>query len=109
MPLQEDIIAAVFECPFLTLLDAAAFFYQWSVATTDRHKLTVVSHRGQEEFQVAVMGYKNSPPYAQRQIDNILRPFRTFARAYVDDIVVFSRTLQDHEEHLRRILQLCKG
>ena len=65
IPLQSDITAAVQGCRYISTTDAASFFYQWAVARNDRHKLTVVSHRGQEQFQVAVMGYKNSPPYVQ--------------------------------------------
>lgn len=53
-----------------------------------RHRLAVVSHRGQEIFNVAIMGYRNSPAYVQRRIDTILRPCRSYARAYVDDIVM---------------------
>lgn len=52
------------------------------------------------------MGYKNSPPYVQRQIDNMLREFRDFVRAYIDDIVVFSRTLEKHVNHLHQIFDL---
>ena len=40
--------------------------------------------------------HRESFRYVQRQIDHILREFRKFARAYVDDIVVFSRSLEDH-------------
>lgn len=36
-----------------------------------RHKLTVVSHRRQESFNVAVMGYEDSPAYVQRQIGRL--------------------------------------
>lgn len=34
---------------------------------------TVVTHRGQEIFQVPIMGYINSVAYVQQEIDNILR------------------------------------
>lgn len=51
------------------------------------------------------MEYKNLPPYAQQQIDRILRSSRAFARAYVDDIVVFSRSLQEHLTHLETVFQ----
>ncbi len=48
----------------------------------------------------------NSPPYVQRQMDRILRPFRAFARGYMDDIVVFSHSLEDHLTHLGRVFAL---
>ena len=102
MPLQSDITAAVAGCRFISTVDMASFFYQWLVKRSDRHKLTVVSHRGQEHFNVAAMGFKNSPPYVQRQIERILRKQGCwkFARAFVDDVVIFSKSLEEHLEHL---------
>ena len=55
------------------------------------------------------MGYKGSPPYIQRQTDTILRPLRAFARAFVDDIVIFSHTLAEHLQHLRQLFLLLRS
>ena len=106
LPLQSELIGFVRGCGWISVVDCASFFYQWRVHPKDRHKLTVITHRGQETFDVAVMGYKNSPAYVQRQIDRVLRPYREFARAYVDDVVIFSKTLQDHVSHLRKVFKL---
>ena len=106
MPLQTDITAAVADCPYISTMDATSYFHQWPVRQDHRSRITVVSHRGQEQYNVAPMGYKNSPPYVQRQTDNLLRPFRGFARAFIDDIVVFSKNLDDHLRHLGEILYL---
>ena len=38
-------------------------------------------------------------------IDRILRPFRHFCRAYVDDIVIFSATLEEHIQHLTLVFR----
>ena len=106
LPLQADLIGCVKDCLYISVIDCASFFYQWRVHPDDRHKLTVITHRGQESFNVAVMGYKNSPAYVQRQIDRLLRALRKFARAYVDDVVVFSKTLEEHVDHLRQVFAL---
>ena len=108
LPLQSEIIVAVRDCIYISVIDCSAFFYQWRVHPSDRHKLTVVSHRGQESFNVAVMGFKNSPAYVQRQIDRLLRLHRQYARAYVDDIVVFSKTKEEHETHLRAVFSVLR-
>lgn len=50
LPLQSDIIALAQVCPYITVVDCASFFYQWRFHPSDRHNLTVVSHRGQEHF-----------------------------------------------------------
>lgn len=67
MPLQSGIISSVTGCPYVSVMDAAGFFQQWLVKLPDRHKLIVVSHRDSEQWNVAVMGFRNSPAYMQRQ------------------------------------------
>ncbi len=63
-------------------------------------------HWGQEHFNVAVMRFRNSPPYVQQQMNWILRIFHTFVRAYVDNIVIFLRTLKEHLQHLHQVFRL---
>lgn len=46
------------------------------------------------------MGYRNTPSYAQRTIDRILRKHRKYARAYIDDIIIFSKSLDQHIKDL---------
>lgn len=106
IPIQADIISAVRNCRYISVVDCTSFFYQWRVHPAHRHRLTVVTHRGQEYFKVAVMGYKNSVAYVQRHMDRLLWPYRGFARAYVDDMVIFSKTLTDHLMHLKAIFTM---
>lgn len=106
IPLQEEVISDLRDCTHISVLDANSFFYQWRVHTKDTYKLTVISHRGQETFLVPVMGYKNSVAYVQRQMDNILREYRAFVKAYIDDVVVRSKSMNDHIQHLRQVFTL---
>lgn len=108
LPLQADMIALIAGYPYIATVDGVAWFHQFNVQRPDRKKLTIISHRGQEESSVALMGYKGSPPYVQRQTDAILRPLRDFVRAFVDDIIVFSKTLEEHVSHLRQLFQLLR-
>ncbi len=52
------------------------------------------------------MGYKGSPPYVQCIINLILRPHKNYTRYYVDDIVIFFKTFEQHIEHLDTIFEL---
>ena len=63
LPLQSEIIANVQGCTNLAILDAVSFFYQWLLHPDHRFMFTVVTHRGQETFQVPIMGYINSVAY----------------------------------------------
>lgn len=109
LPLQSEIIALLLGYMYLSTVDAVGWFHQFFVVRQDRHKFTVISHRGQEESAVALMGYKGSPPYVQRQTDAMLRPYKDFAKAFVDDIIIFSHTLAEHLNHLRQIFELFRS
>ena len=106
LPLQLEIIANVQGCTNLAVLDAASFFYQWRLQPDHRYMFTVVTHRGQETFQVPIIGYINSVAYVQREIDNILRGVRAWARAYVDNIVCNAKSLLDFLDKLRVLFEI---
>ena len=66
-------------------------------------------YKKQKQFNVTIIKFKNSSVYVQRKIDAILRVYRAFAKAYIDDIVVFSRILKKHLNHFRQIFQLLNS
>lgn len=68
--------------------------------------MVIVSPRGLEVSNVVLMGFKNSPAFAQRFMDRKLFDHRSFVRAYIDDIVVFSDSFEDHLKHLATVLQV---
>lgn len=71
-------IATLRGCNFISAMDATSFFYHWPISPPHRERLTVDSHRGQETFNVAVMGHTNSVQYVQRWIDRLLKDCRSF-------------------------------
>ncbi|TAQ83100.1 hypothetical protein B7494_g8576 [Chlorociboria aeruginascens] len=107
LPLQSDIIAMCQGCKFISAIDATSFFYQWRVHPESRRYLSVITHRGQETFNVAIMGFKNSPAYCQRKMDSFLRGL-DFTKAYVDDVIVASRTFDQHLQHLRQVFSILQ-
>lgn len=85
MPLQTDITEAVTGYRFLSTVNATGYFHQFLVQLAHRHKLTVVSHRGQEQYNVALMGYKGSPPYVQRQTEHPSENWRLLLLLLMND------------------------
>jgi len=108
VPSQADILTAVHGAKFIFTVNCSAFFYQWRVKRAQEHWLTVASHWGQKTFKVTVMKYRNSPIYIQRMIDRILWRQRAYARAYIDDIVIFLNTLEEHLKHLHNVFATLK-
>ena len=61
----------------------------------------MVNHRGNEQWNVAVIGFGNNPVYVQKLIDGLLKLLK-FVKAYVDDVVIFNQILQKHAEHFNQ-------
>ena len=106
--LQSDIIAKIADSFYIFIIDVVDWFYQFNVQRKNRHKFTIMTHREQEKSSVTFMNYKNSFSYVQRQTDKLLRPYKTFAKTYVDDIIVHFKILRKHLKHLRTFFQMFR-
>src|SRR5258705_10129507 len=62
------------------------------------------------ESLVIPMGLTNAPATFQKFINDILRPFLDqFCTAYLDDILIYSDTLEEHKIHVRRAVEGVNG
>ena len=68
-----------------------------------------MSHKDQKQFNVAIMSYKNNFSYVQKKIDALFRIVRRFVKVYVDDIVMFNRTLKKHKTHLHEVFDILNS
>ena len=98
MSLQSDIISCLQKCKFISIMNCASFFHQWRVAKENRHKFTIIIYKKIEQWNVTIMNWKNSSVYVQREMNEILRNC-SFAKIYIDDVIIFSNTLKKHLNH----------
>lgn len=110
LPKQDDIMQALSGSQWLTTLDALSGFTQLIVREDSREKLAFRCHRGLWQFTRMPFGYRNGPSVFQRVMQNILAPFLwIFALVYIDDIVIFSSSFEDHLVHVDKVLKAIKG
>lgn len=103
LPLIDDILSSFHGCTVFSTLDAFSGFWQVPVAPEDRQKTAFsVPGMGLYEFRVMPFGLVNAPSTFRRAVQEILGHL-SFVHVYVDDILVFSRTPQEHLHHLRRL------
>nr|ANV20890.1 ORF3 protein [Dioscorea bacilliform RT virus] len=60
------------------------------------------------EWLVMPFGLKNAPAVFQRKMDNCFRGMEDFVAVYIDDILVFSKTPEEHAVHLEKMLAVCQ-
>jgi hypothetical protein len=86
-------------------LDAARGYHQIPINKAHRWKTAFITHRGLFEYNTMPFGLKTAPAVFQRFMDGILGKLRwTAALCYIDDVVIFSDTLEEHSNHPAHVL-----
>ncbi|XP_071818156.1 uncharacterized protein [Apostichopus japonicus] len=103
IPRVDDIIDDVSGSPFISTLDLTKGYYQVPLSHTAREKSAFITPFGLFEYLVMPFGMRNAPATFQRLVDNVLQGCEEFAMAYIDDIVIFSKTWKEHLCHLEAV------
>ncbi|CAM4821724.1 unnamed protein product [Rotaria magnacalcarata] len=91
---------------FFSKFDMKSGFWQIPIEEEDQHKTAFIIPEGLYEWNVLAQGLKNSPPSFQRVMADILSPCCQFALVYIDDIVVYSRSFEEHLKHIHQVLSI---
>lgn len=104
IPNITDVLDKLGRCQYFTTLDLASGFYQVEMSPDDVPKTAFNVEHGHFEFLRMPMGLKNSPSTFQRVMDNVLRGLQNeICLVYLDDIIVFSTSLQEHMINLEKV------
>lgn len=109
LPRIDDLLDQLGQSKYFSTLDLAAGHWQFRVAPESQSKTATVMHHGLFEFRVMPFGLTNAPAVFRRLVQEVLDGLNPeggpdFVSAYIDDILVFSRTLDEHKEHLRQVM-----
>jgi hypothetical protein len=91
---------------YFSKLDLRTGYWQIRVAAEDVPKTAFTSRHGHFEWLVLPMGLTNAPAEFMALMENTFREeLNKFVVVFLDDILVYSQTLEEHEQHLRVVLQ----
>uniref|UniRef100_A0AAG5CRQ8 RNA-directed DNA polymerase n=1 Tax=Anopheles atroparvus TaxID=41427 RepID=A0AAG5CRQ8_ANOAO len=106
IPNITEILDKLGRCIYFSTLDLAAGFHQIEVNDKDIQKTAFSVDNGHYEFVRMPFGLKNAPSTFQRVMDNILREhIGRKCLVYMDDIIVFSTSLQENIINLKAVFQ----
>jgi hypothetical protein len=106
LPKQEDILQALTGSRWLTTLDALAGFTQLEMSEDSKEYTAFRSHRGLYQFRRLPFGYRNGPSAFQRVMQDVLAPYLwIFTLVYIDDIVIYSKSFEEHIIHVDKVLK----
>ncbi len=86
-------------------LDTKRGYWQIEVQKESREKTAFVTFNGLYEFKVMPFGLCNAPSTFQRLMQRILRGFHSFCSVYIDNILVFSESVEEHLSHLSQVFK----
>lgn len=95
------------ECKVFSQLDLNMGYHQIPIKESDKGKTAFVITGGHYEYNRVPFGLTNAPKIFQRVMKDMLSKFDN-VKVFLDDILIFTETLEKHENILERLLEVFK-
>jgi len=107
IPNKRDLLKKLHDSNIFSKFDMKSGFWQIQIHEQDKYKTGFNVPFGHYEWNVMPFGLKNAPSEFQNIMNDIIIPISNFAIVYIDDVLIFSKSLDQHFKHLNIFYDLC--
>lgn len=108
LPHIEELFDRMEGAVVFSILDLASGYHQMRMSPTSKQYTAFRTNHEIYEWNVAPIGLAGMPGTWTRLMRKLLHTFR-FVVVYLDDICIFSRSMEDHIEHLRQVCEVLRA
>jgi hypothetical protein len=106
LPRIEDLFDQMRGAKVFSKIDLRSGYHQMRIRPSDIPKTAFSTRYGLYEFTVMSFGLTNAPAYFMNLMNKVFMEYLDrFVVVFIDDILIYSKSDSDHEEHLRLVLQ----